>query len=68
MNSFEHLLTSMKMPSLTMRDRLCAYALFGDIISWKLRVFVPAHVHGAEVLAKVLERYPIERITKRQAA
>ena len=41
----------------TMRDRLRAYGLFGEIISWKLRMFVPTDASGAEVLAKVLERY-----------
>jgi hypothetical protein len=51
-----------------MRDRLRAYGLFGEIISWKLRMFVPADADGAEVLAKVLDRYPIERITERAAA
>ena len=25
----------------TMRDRLRTYGLFGEIISWKLRMFVP---------------------------
>jgi predicted RNA methylase len=52
----------------TMRDRLRAYGLFGEIISWKLRMFVPADADGAEVLAKVLDRYPIERITEREVA
>ena len=52
----------------TMRDRLRAYGLFGEIISWKLRMFVPTDASGAEVLAKVLDRYPIERIAEREAA
>ena len=52
----------------TMRDRLRAYGLFGEIISWKLRMFVPTDANGAGVLAKVLERYPIERIAEREAA
>ena len=41
----------------TMRDRLRAYGLFGEIISWKLRMFVPTDASGVEVLAKVLDRY-----------
>jgi predicted RNA methylase len=52
----------------TMRDRLKAYGLFHEIISWKLRMFVPTDTGGAEVLAKVLDRYPVERIGEREAA
>jgi predicted RNA methylase len=52
----------------TMRDRLRAYGLFAEIISWKLRMFVPTDASGAEILAKVLDRYPIERIDDREAA
>ena len=52
----------------TMRDRLKAYGLFHEIISWKLRMFVPTDASGVAVLAKVLERYPIERIGEREAA
>ncbi|HLZ03884.1 MAG TPA: strawberry notch family protein [Bradyrhizobium sp.] len=52
----------------TMRDRLRAYGLFGEIISWKLRMFLPTDADGAEVLAKVFDRYPIERIAEREAA
>jgi hypothetical protein len=51
----------------TMRDRLRAYGLFGEIISWKLRMFVPTDAAGSEVLGKVLERYPLERIAERAA-
>ena len=52
----------------TMRERLSAYGLFHEIISWKLRMFVPADTTGAATLTKVLERYPIERIGEREAA
>jgi hypothetical protein len=51
----------------TMRDRLKAYGLFHEIISWKLRMFVPTDTSGASVLAQVLERYPIERIAERES-
>ncbi len=51
-----------------MRDRLRAYGLFHEIISWKLRMFVPTDGTGAAILAKVLERYPVERIGEREAA
>jgi predicted RNA methylase len=52
----------------TMRDRLKAYGLFHEIISWKLRMFVPTDAGGIEVLARVLDRYPVERIGEREAA
>jgi protein strawberry notch len=52
----------------TMRDRLRTYGLFTEIISWKLRMFVPTDADGAEVLAKVLDRCAIERIVEREAA
>ena len=51
-----------------MRDRLRAYGLFGEIVSWKLRMFVPTDASGVGVLAKVLECYPVERIGEREAA
>jgi hypothetical protein len=51
-----------------MRDRLRAYGLFHEIISWKLRMFVPTDAAGPAILAKVLERYPFSRVTERAAA
>jgi hypothetical protein len=45
----------------TMRDRLRAYGLFSEIISWKLRMFVPTDASGVDVLTKVIERYPVVR-------
>jgi predicted RNA methylase len=51
-----------------MRDRLRAYGLFHEIISWKLRMFVPTDTSGTAILAKLLERYPLERIADRTAA
>ena len=50
-----------------MRERLSAYGLFHEIISWKLRMFVPTDTAGGDVLAKVLERYPVARISERAA-
>ena len=50
-----------------MRDRLRAYGLFHEIISWKLRMFVPIDAAGVAVLAKVLERYPVARVAERAA-
>ena len=51
-----------------MRDRLRTYGLFGEIISWKLRMFVPTDASGAEILSKLLDRYPVARIGEREAA
>ena len=52
----------------TMRDRLRAYGLFSEIISWKLRFFVPVDAAGPAILGKLLDTYPIERISEREAA
>lgn len=52
----------------TMRERLTAYGLFHEIISWKLRMFVPVDANGPVVLAKLLDRWPVERIGEREAA
>ncbi|WP_099864898.1 strawberry notch family protein [Pararhizobium haloflavum] len=51
-----------------MRDRLRAYGLFGEIISWKLRFFVPVDASGPAILGKLLDAYPVERISEREAA
>lgn len=52
----------------TMRERLSAYGLFHEIISWKLRMFVPTGTSGPAILAKVMERYPLQRVGEREAA
>ncbi|UFZ02608.1 strawberry notch family protein [Bradyrhizobium ontarionense] len=49
-----------------LRDCLRAYGLFGEIISWKLRMFVPTDAGGAAILAKVLERFPIAQVRGRE--
>ena len=51
-----------------MRDRLRAYGLFSEIISWKLRFFVPVDSTGSEIIGKLLDRFPVERIGEREAA
>lgn len=51
-----------------MRERLSAYGLFHEIISWKLRMFVPTDAAGPVILDKVLKRYPVQRISEREAA
>lgn len=48
-----------------MRERLRAFGLFSEIITWKLRFFVPA---DAVVLGKLLDAYPVERLCEREAA
>ena len=50
-----------------MRERLSAYGLFHEIISWKLRMFVPTVTTGIDVLAKVLDHYPVARVSERAA-
>ena len=52
----------------TMRERLTAYGLFHEIISWKLRMFVPVDANGSAVLGKLLDRWPVERIGEKEAA
>ncbi|BCH27836.1 strawberry notch-like NTP hydrolase domain-containing protein [Mesorhizobium sp. L-8-3] len=52
----------------TMRERLTTYGLFHEIISWKLRMFVPTDANGVAVLERVLGRYTIDRVSEREAA
>ena len=51
-----------------MRERLTAYGLFHEIISWKLRMFVPVDANGPAVLERVMTRWPIQRVGDRAAA
>ncbi|ESZ53956.1 hypothetical protein X728_32550 [Mesorhizobium sp. L103C120A0] len=51
-----------------MRERLTAYGLFHEIISWKLRMFVPIDANGLAVLERVLDHFPIDRVSEREAA
>jgi len=51
-----------------MRERLRAYGLFSEIISWKLRFFVPVDSSGPTILGKLFDRWPVERIGERAAA
>ena len=50
-----------------MRDRLRACGLFHEIISWKLRMFVPTDASGVDVLTKIFDRYAIECVGEREA-
>jgi len=50
-------------------DRLKALGLFSEIISWKLRLFVPDDmVTGSAVIERLFERHPLVRICDRKAA
>ncbi|WP_336810122.1 strawberry notch family protein [Bosea sp. MMO-172] len=51
-----------------MRERLRAYGLFTEIISWKLRFFVPVDSSGVAVIERLLATYAIARISEREAA
>jgi predicted RNA methylase len=51
-----------------MVDRLKAMGLISEIIAWKLRLFVPTGAAGPEILAALMDRYPIVRIADRAAA
>jgi predicted RNA methylase len=50
-----------------MVDRLKAFGLMSEIISWKLRLFVPTGASGPEIIARVFERYPLVRIGPRES-
>jgi hypothetical protein len=51
-----------------MVDRLKAMSLISEIISWRLRLFVPTGAHGPVILAALMERYPLVHIADRAAA
>ncbi len=50
-----------------MVDRLKAMGLISEIISWRLRLFVPVGANGPAILGAVLERHPLARIAERPA-
>jgi len=49
-------------------DRLKACGLISEIVSWKLRLFVPTGAAGADVLARLMERYPLQKVARRDPA
>jgi predicted RNA methylase len=49
-------------------DRLKAIGLISEIISWKLRLFLPTGAAGPEILAQLMERHPLIRIAHKAAA
>lgn len=50
-----------------MVDRLKAMGLVSEIITWKLRLFVPTGASGPAILAELMKRYPIVRLADRAA-
>jgi hypothetical protein len=51
-----------------MVERLKATGLISEIISWRLRLFVPTGASGPSILAKLIERNPLVRVADRAAA
>lgn len=49
-------------------ERMKAFGLISEIVSWKLRLFVPTGAAGADVFSRLLERYPLQRVADRAAA
>lgn len=49
-------------------ERLKSMGLISEIVSWKLRLYVPAGAVGGDVLEKLLDRFPVVRVNPRKAA
>ncbi|KEZ19427.1 Probably methylase/helicase [Sphingobium yanoikuyae] len=49
-------------------ERLKSMGLISEIVSWKLKLYVPTGAVGADVLDRLLDRFPVERISGRKAA
>ncbi len=49
-------------------DRLKAMGLMSEIISWKLRLFIPTGAEGSVILGRLLERHTLVGVTDRAAA
>jgi hypothetical protein len=50
-----------------MVDRLKALGLISEIISWKLRLFVPTGANGPAIIGTLMERHPLIRIADKAA-
>ncbi len=48
-----------------MVESLKARGLFGEIIQWKLRLFVPTGEAGKAIFEKLLDRWPLTRLSER---
>ncbi len=51
-----------------MVDRLKAMGLVSEIISWRLRLFVPVGAHGPAILGAILDRHPLARMVAKAPA
>ena len=51
-----------------MVERLKAIGLVSEIISWKLRLFVPTGTSGPTILAGLMARHPLVRVADKAAA
>jgi len=49
-------------------ERLKSMGLISEIVSWKLKLYVPAGAAGAEVFERLVDRFPIARVHERKAA
>jgi predicted RNA methylase len=49
-------------------ERLKSVGLISEIVSWKLRLYVPTGAVGADVLDRLLDRFPVQRMAPRKAA
>src|SRR3546814_4320351 len=49
-------------------ERLKAMGLISEIVSWKLKLYVPTGAVGADVLGRLIESFPLERHSARNAA
>ena len=49
-------------------DRLKAMGLISEIITWKLRLFVPTGPTGPAILGALMDRFPLVRIADKAAA
>ena len=47
-----------------MVDRLKATGLISEIVSWRLRLFVPTGANGPTILGGVLDRHPVTRMVE----
>ncbi|RWM85616.1 MAG: methylase [Mesorhizobium sp.] len=48
--------------------RLKALGLISEIISWKLRLFIPTGAEGSSILAMLLDRHPLIGVTDRSSS
>jgi hypothetical protein len=51
-----------------MVDRLKAMGLISELITWKLRLFVPTWSSGPTILGALMDRFPLVRIVHKAAA